>query len=171
MLQRLAATGILSKEELSILPGMPSEERLKQGAVAVIECAEEIPCNPCEAACPHGAIQVGEDINSLPFLDENKCTGCGLCIPQCPGLAIFVVDLTFSKEEAMIQIPHEFLPLPDKGATVKCLNRGGEIVTEGKVIKVNNPKAYDRTPVVSVAVPKELADQVRAIAPLREETK
>jgi Fe-S-cluster-containing hydrogenase component 2 len=163
MAEGLASSGVLSKEELAELPGMPSEERLKKGAVAVIECAEEIPCNPCESACPRGAIEIGENINSLPILKEELCTGCGLCIPVCPGLAIFIVDLTFSEQEALVQLPHEFLPLPKQGATVNCLNRKGQIVSQGRVVKVTNPKKYDRTPVISVAVPKELGQEVRAI--------
>lgn len=163
MFKKLATTGVIGKEELSQLPGVPSAERLKKGAVAVIECAEPIPCNPCETACPKGAIQVGEDITSLPVLDEIKCTGCGLCIPACPGLAIFIVDLTFSERGALLQIPHEFLPLPEKGKIVKCLNREGKVVSPGEIIRAVNPSSYDRTPVVSVAVPKELAQDIRAI--------
>ena len=41
-------------------PGIPSEERMKLGPVACIECLQQIPCNPCEEACPRGAITVGK---------------------------------------------------------------------------------------------------------------
>jgi len=162
MVENLASSGVISKEELSRLPGVPSQERLKKGPVAVIECAQQIPCNPCATACPIGAIEITETI-SLPVLIEDKCTGCGLCIASCPGLAIFVVDVTFSEEEALVRLPHEFLPLPVKGAMVKCLNRQGQVVSSGRVVKVDNRKRNDRTPVISVAVPKELANEVRAI--------
>ncbi len=155
--------GILKREDLAKLPGIPSEKRLKKGPVAIVECADEFPCNPCEAACREKAIKVGKDITNLPVLDEDKCTGCGVCIPACPGLAIFVVDLTYSKKEAVVRLPHELLPLPGKNETVKCLNREGKSVTEGKVVKVINPKGNDRTPVIWVAVPKEFAQDVRAI--------
>jgi Fe-S-cluster-containing hydrogenase component 2 len=156
-------SGVLSEKELAKLPGMPSKDRLKKGPVAVIECAQEIPCDPCVLSCSQGAIEIGEDINGLPVLKEDECVGCGLCIPACPGLAIFVVDLTFSKENALVQLAHEFLPLPKKGETVECLNREGKIVSEGWVIRISNPRKNDRTPVLSVTLPKGFAQEVRAI--------
>ena len=160
----LEKDGVLSPEELAELPGMPSKERLEQGAVAVIECAQEIPCNPCEKACPTGAIRVGEPITNLPVLAADKCTGCGLCIPVCPGLAIFVVDMTYSDREATVQLPYEFLPLPEKGETVRALDREGRVVCPARVVKVLNPKKFDHTAVITIAVPKDQAMNVRNIA-------
>jgi len=161
--ESIATKGVLSKEDLSGLPGVPSKERLKKGPVAVIECAQEIPCNPCETACPQGAIRVGENINSLPLLDEDECTGCGLCVPACPGLAIRIIELNYSEKEALVKLPHEFLPVPSKHKRVKCLNREGKIISDGKVIKALNPKTYDRTYVLFVIVPKQVAEDVIAI--------
>lgn len=156
--------GVLSPEELIGLPGMPSKVRLERGAVAVIECAQEIPCNPCEEVCPNGAIRVNEPITNLPELIEEKCTGCGLCIPACPGLAIFVVDMTYSDREATVQLPYEFLPLPTKGERVKALDREGKVVCSARVVKVLNPERFDRTAVVTIALPKDQAMNVRSIA-------
>ena len=48
--------GVPSKEELASCPGVPSEERMRQGRVAVIECVQEIPCNPCSFLCKFNAI-------------------------------------------------------------------------------------------------------------------
>jgi Fe-S-cluster-containing hydrogenase component 2 len=160
----LLEDGVLSDDELAKLKGVPSIERLAQGAVAVIECAQEIPCNPCEAACPQGAIQVGEPIINLPVLNEGDCTGCGLCIARCPGQAVFVVDMTYSEEEACVQLPYEFVPLPRKGDLVVGLNRRGEEVCSAQVVRVTNTARMDRTPVVTVAVPKDCAMDVRSIA-------
>lgn len=89
MREGIAYTGIPSLEELINSPGFPSEEEMKKRPIAVIECVQGIPCNPCETACPFGAIEVGEPITNLPRLLTDKCQGCGLCIPACPGLAIF----------------------------------------------------------------------------------
>jgi ferredoxin len=160
----LEKDGFLSVEELAGLPGMPTAERLAQGPVVIIECAQEIPCNPCEDACRQGAIQVGEAITNLPALIEENCTGCGLCIARCPGQAIFVVDMTYSDKEATVQLPYEFLPLPAREDVVQGLNRAGDQICTGRVVKVLNPKGFDRTPVITVAMPKECAMQVRNIA-------
>jgi len=155
------ASGVASVEELRRSPGYPSRTRLKAGPVAVIECVEDIPCNPCEAACPHGAIRVGKPITRLPVLDEKKCTGCGRCIPACPGLAIFVVDATYSEAEAAVSMPYEFLPLPKKDAAVDALDRAGKRVCSGRVVRVSCLPRNRGTAVVTIAVPKAYAEQVR----------
>jgi Fe-S-cluster-containing hydrogenase component 2 len=160
----LENSGVLSAAELVKLPGMPSAERMQRGPVVVIECGQEIPCNPCEGLCRQGAITVGEPITNLPVLHEDKCTGCGLCIAGCPGQAIFVVDQTHSESEATVAMPYEFLPLPDKGQVVDGLDREGQAICSGRVVKVVNPKGFDRTPVVTVVVPKGCAMSVRNIA-------
>lgn len=157
----ITKTGFLNSAELKEAGRYPSEERLKKGPVAVIECCQNIPCNPCETACKYGAITVGDPITNFPILDESKCIGCGVCITKCPGLAIFVVDK--SKEMARVCFPFEYLPLPEKGDTVKAVDRAGQYVCDAKVIRVNNAAANDCTPVVTIEVPKELGDDVRSI--------
>jgi thioredoxin reductase/Fe-S-cluster-containing hydrogenase component 2 len=146
------------------VPEVPGAERRAQGPVAVIECYEEIPCDPCEEACNQGAIFVGEPITSLPHLKAERCNGCGLCIPACPGLAIFVIDESYSEDESTIMQPYEFLPLPRRGMTVKALDCQGQVVGEARVLEVRNPKAYDCTPVIKIAVSKKLSMTVRHIS-------
>ena len=155
--------GFPSWEELKNSRQVPSDERFQKGPVAIIECVEHIPCNPCEACCPFGAITIGEPITNLPRLDFDKCVGCGTCIAHCSGLAIFVVDKTFSADRAAVSFPHEYLPLPRKGQTVTAVGRDGENVCKAEVIRVTNPPANDHTPVVMVAVPVEFADVVRGM--------
>ncbi|MEN2983484.1 MAG: RnfABCDGE type electron transport complex subunit B [Dictyoglomaceae bacterium] len=36
----------------------------------------------CVMVCPFSAIYMGED--GLPKVDSTKCTGCGLCVKECP---------------------------------------------------------------------------------------
>lgn len=156
-------------EELKEYRRLPSDERYEKGPVAVIECVQEIPCNPCEAACRFGAIGVGIPITNLPVLDEGKCTGCGACIAQCSGLAIFVVDKTYNETQATVSFPHEYLPLPEKGDTVDAVNRAGQAVCKGEVVRIVDTARNDRTPVVTIAIPKAYADDVRGMVRLGHE--
>ena len=163
MKQGVTFTGVPSIEELKASLGYPCPEDLERGPVAVIECVQEIPCNPCETACPARAITVGEPITNLPRLDTSKCTGCGLCIPVCPGQAVFLVDMTYSPTEATVSFPYEFLPLPRKGDRVVAVDREGLSVCGATVRRVVMPVAYDRTAVVTLFVPKEHAAYVRGM--------
>jgi Fe-S-cluster-containing hydrogenase component 2 len=161
LLERSA--GVVSLEGLRKTPGYPTEERFKKGPVPVIECVEEIPCNPCQTVCDRNLIQVGTPITNLPRLvdPEGECSGCARCIAICPGLAVFIVDKTFSETEASIAIPHELLPLPGKGERVLGVDRAGREVCEGYVQRVIAGKKMNRTSVVTIVVPREHAEEVR----------
>ena len=159
----LIETGFLTYEELSSLQTPPTGEQYAKGPVAVAECVQEIPCNPCEAACPFGAIRVGDPITNLPRVDYGKCTGCGTCVAKCPGMAIFVVNKAYGENTATVAFPFEYYPVPQAGDTVRAVNRRGEFQCEAKVVKVQAPASFDHTPVITVEIPKELADEVRSI--------
>ena len=133
-------TGVPSPEELAGIPGIAGDARFEEGPVAVIECVQEIPCNPCEKACPFGAITVGQPITNLPVIDENKCTGCGACLAKCPGLAIFRVQKNYTDTTAMIEFPYEYLPVPEAGATVPCGGRDGGYICDGKSSGPTRPR-------------------------------
>jgi len=151
-------TGVLSKEELREKGLLPPMERLEKGPAAIIECPEEIPCNICVNACPFKAISM-ETVYAIPRIDYDKCIGCGVCVPQCPGLAIFVVDLS-KPDKALITMPYELLPKPEKGLVVKLLDREGRIVGEGRIVKAWQ---YDKTWAVTVEAPRDKWWEVRAI--------
>ncbi len=155
---RFRETGVVELEELGRLGLLPPEWRLRRGSVAVLECPEKIPCNICVPYCPTKAIEM-ENLIELPKLNWEKCTGCGICVAVCPGLAAFVVDL--SKEDAdYVTLPHEFLPVPRVGEEVVLLSRRGERVGKGVVTRVWE---RNKTYVVTVKVPKGLGMEVRAI--------
>lgn len=158
----LERTGIPGEENLAGV--IPSKERLARGPVAVFECFQRIPCNPCQTSCAKGAIKVLEDINDRPEVNVEICSGCGICVSRCPGLAIFIIDESYSETEALVKIPYEFLPLPEEGSYVTGLGRDGKPVCRAKVVKVLNAKAQDRTPIISLAVPKELSMTVRNLS-------
>ena len=73
-----------------------------------------------------------------------------------------MIDLTVGKGQALIKLPYEMLPLPSKGQKVKCLNRVGEEVAEGEITSVTEP-SKDKTYVLSVLIPKDKADDIRAV--------
>jgi len=155
----LERTGIPINDDLKKI--MPDENRMAKGPVVVIECFQKIPCDPCAASCKFGAIKPFDDINDLPVIDFDKCTGCGICIGECPGLAIFVVDNTFSDEEALIKLPYEMLPIPEKGDIVHALDRAGNTLCQAKVKQVIKTK--NQTNIISIIVPKELSMKIRNI--------
>ena len=153
--------GIITQDELA--PILPSEARMSKGPVAIIECIQDIPCDPCVAACPTHAITMKEGIADRPRLNEEACTGCSLCVAKCPGLAIFIVHRDYSETTCAITLPHELLPVPQKGETVDALDRAGKIVGAATVLRVMGGPKFDRTQVVTIEVPKEQAMQVRAV--------
>lgn len=157
----LIQDGIPTKEDLAAVT--PSKERFAKGAVAIAECFQKIPCNPCTKACVKQAIKVEPDINATPAVDFDVCNGCGACIARCPGLAIFVVDMTYSDSEALVRLPFEFLPVPQAGQLAMGLNRSGKELGWFPVVKVVSGGKKNMTYTISLAVPKELAMEVRNI--------
>jgi Fe-S-cluster-containing hydrogenase component 2 len=160
----LAVNGIPTTEDLQAV--LPAPSRLKQGPVAVIECFQQIPCNPCAEACPRGAITMPGSISERPVFDESKCNGCGLCVTRCPGLAIFVVDYNWSPEAALLKMPYEFAPLPASGEVVEAIDRAGKPVGAATVQRVQ--QQANRTTVLWLAVDKAMAMDVRNIRRRKE---
>jgi Fe-S-cluster-containing hydrogenase component 2 len=157
----LAHTGVPGAEDLAEV--LPAEELRATRRLAVIECFQEIPCDPCAYACPFGAIAPFADLNDRPRVLQEKCVGCGLCVPQCPGLAIFVVDEHYSETEALVVVPYEYLPVPVPQEEVAGLDREGAEVCRARVVMVQNAAVQDRTLLVWLAVPCALAQVVRNI--------
>lgn len=155
----LEKTGIPTDDDLEKV--IPDKKRLARGPVVTIECFQRIPCDPCAISCKLGAIKPFKDINDLPIVDFDKCTGCGICISSCPGLAIFVIDMNYSDEKSLIKLPYEMLPLPEKGEDVYALDRAGSILGKVKVVRVL--KIKNKTNIISLEVPKSMVMKVRSI--------
>lgn len=139
------------------------------GPRAVIECYEQIPCNPCTRSCPLGAIVFpeGDSIVQTPVIDVRKCTGCLKCLSRCPGLAIFAVDYSPDGNDGTLFIPWEMKPHPETGETVDLLNRQGAREGRGTVKRVIFGKTTNKTAIICVAVDKSLLSIVRGIRRLR----
>ena len=145
-------TGVLSKKDITL----PSKKQLEKG-VAIIECIQEIPCNPCVDSCPVKAISM-KNINAIPIMNFDKCIGCGKCIGVCPGLAIFVVKIKDGK--TLISLPYEFLPAPKVGSKVKALDREGDVVGDAIVKRVIEK---GKTMTITIEARENLAMDIRNI--------
>jgi len=155
----LLAHGYMTEEELSKFPAASYQ---KAGIHPVIECTQNIPCNPCQDACHFGCIKVGENITRLPAIDEEKkCTGCGLCVASCSGQAIFLVDETYEEGFASVTFPYEFLPMPKIGDKGKALDRQGKPVCDAEIVGIKKTPIMDKTAVVTMKVPLEYVHAAR----------
>lgn len=156
--ENLLKHGYVTDEEITRFPGFTHAV----GVHPVMECTQNIPCNPCQDACPKGCIRIGEKITSLPSVNpESDCIGCGMCVASCSGQAIFLVDETFEDGCASVTIPYEFLPLPAAGTKGIALGRNGQKVCDAEVISIKCVPAYDKTNLLTMKVPVDYADKAR----------
>jgi Pyruvate/2-oxoacid:ferredoxin oxidoreductase delta subunit len=135
------------------------------GPIPIIECRENIACNPCELVCASGAITVGSPITNLPRLHPERCAGCGECVAGCPGLAIFLWEAGENGGRDAITLPYEMRPLPRKGEIVLATDGDGEVVAEAEVLRVDARPGYNRTAVVTLSVPAPAGARVRSLRP------
>ena len=154
----LLKKGFVADDEIERYPGVTH----KKGVHPVIECTQNIPCNPCQDACPKKCISIGSNITSLPIVvKDSECINCGMCVASCSGQAIFLVDEDCGDGTATVTLPYEFLPLPKEGEQGIALGRDGNEVCEAEVVSVKSAKAFDKTNLLTMRVPKEYAMKAR----------
>ena len=154
----LTSTGIADNDLIQRC--LPSPSRRASGPYPMIECFQEIPCNPCSTSCPFHAILPMDSIHDIPVLDFEKCTGCGACARVCPGLAIFIIDESRKDGTGLVTLPYEFSPLPKKGEIVSTMDRAGCVIGEGTVVRASAGRTSG-TPLVTINVPIEQVHDVR----------
>ena len=148
----------MADDEIARFPGVTR----RVGIHPVIECTQNIPCNPCQDACPKHCIKVGDHITQLPAVEPNSaCIGCGMCVASCPGQAIFLVDEKDEEGFADVTLPYEFLPVPAKGERGVALGRDGSPVCEAEVVSVRQTRAFDHTALLTMRVPADMAMRAR----------
>lgn len=156
--QHLLVTGFLGDDEVEVYPGVTHPK----GLHPVIECTQNIPCNPCQDACPHGCIHIGSFITALPAVEASaECIGCGRCVASCSGQAIFLVNEDIGGGYASVTMPYEFMPLPEKGDIGLACSRDGQAIGEAEVLDVKSVKAFDHTNLLTIRVPAELSGKAR----------
>lgn len=141
----------------------------ESGVFPVLHCNQEIPCNPCAHACPQGLIKIdGLDIRKIPVFSEEgapkPCGGCEKCVSLCPGLAITLVDYRKDADFPTVTLPFEFPKEKVKaGDRVVVLDTIGTVLDEVEVVQVKALKAYDRTLLVKVKAPAQIAKRIAGI--------
>ena len=156
--ENLLKHGYVADDEITRFPGFTHAV----GVHPVMECTQNIPCNPCQDACPKGCIRIGEKITSLPAVNPDAtCIGCGMCVASCSGQAIFLVEEDVEPGYGEVTMPYEFLPLPEVGDKGIGLGRDGGEVCEAVVTNVRTSNAFDHTNLLTVKVPGEYVDKVR----------
>jgi len=159
--QQYLNDGIIRNDNLTSLGLVPPKARFEEKRpVAMIECVQEIPCNSCAVACKLEAIHMA-NVNDIPKIDYNKCTGCMACAMTCPGLAIFL--LRSEGDRGYITLPYEFLPTPAPGQEITALDREGTPLGKAKVLRILPPKRNDGTALVTIEVPNDWLLEARAI--------
>ena len=154
----LLSHGFVADDEIGRFPGVVR----RAGIHPVIECTQNIPCNPCQDVCPKHCIKVGDHITQLPAIEPDAtCIGCGMCVAACPGQAIFLVDEHADEGYADVTFPFEFVDVPEKGAVGAALGRDGNPVCDAEVVGVKVSKAFDHTKLVTMRVPDEFAYRAR----------
>ncbi len=154
----LLEKGYVADDEIERYPGVTH----KVGIHPVMECTQNIPCNPCQDACSKGCISIGANITSLPVvLNDVKCVGCGMCVASCSGQAIFLVDEDTGDGFGTVTLPYEFLPLPEIGEKGIALGRNGQRVCEAEVVSVRSAKAFDHTNLLTIKVPSDMTMSAR----------
>ncbi|MGN8774119.1 FAD-dependent oxidoreductase [Candidatus Weimeria sp. HCP3S3_B5] len=156
--ENLLTHGFVADDEISRFPGFRKQAKVHP----VIECTQNIPCNPCQDACKKGCISIGDNITSLPIsVDGSECINCGMCVASCSGQAIFLVAEDTQPGFGEVTIPYEFLPLPEIGDKGYGLSRSGEKICDAVITNVRSSKAFDGTNLVTMKVPMEFIDRAR----------
>jgi NADPH-dependent 2,4-dienoyl-CoA reductase/sulfur reductase-like enzyme/Fe-S-cluster-containing hydrogenase component 2 len=161
-----------TSEILKSRPGEITHETIPDDEVVypVLHCSQEIPCNPCTSVCSQGAIVIDEmDIRKVPdYISKQigkECIACEKCVTICPGLAITLVDVRKEPSDtALVTIPYEF----EKGSIhvgdhVTVLNTVGVALGSVEVVRTRIAKTTDRTVLVKVRAPREIANQIAGI--------
>jgi len=155
-----------SKPGRTVPEVIPEDE---QDVFPVFHCHQEIPCNPCTSVCSQGMIYIDEnDIRDVPqFMAKElgkRCIGCEKCVTVCPGLAITLVDYRKNAETPTVTIPYEFSrETLHQGDHVTVLDVEGEPLGNVEVTRVRAAKANDRTILIQVAAPREIAKRIAGI--------
>jgi len=150
---------ILKSEPGKILPQKFPEQN--SGVMPIINCIQEIPCNPCSTVCPTNSINMeGDPILGLPIY-SGTCIGCGKCVAICPGLAITLVDFRKNAEFPTVTLPYEVTNHEIKiGETVACVDMDGNNLGNFEVVGISQNKMTNKAQLIKIRVPQEISKKI-----------
>lgn len=131
----------------------------------LFHCTQLIPCNPCTAVCPQDQIfTIDNLITQIPYFQgEKECIGCGRCVSVCPGLAITLLDYRKDKENPLVTFPYELISQNMiKEQFVRIVSNQGDLGYH-KIVKTRIIKEFPRTLLITVKLPKEIAQKAVGI--------
>ncbi len=134
----------------------------KEGVYPIINCVQEIPCNPCEAVCPRNSIKIGEPITNVPQY-VGGCIGCEICVAKCPGLAITLVD--WRKGNPVVTVPFEFEPDDyfKVGDMVEVTDRLGNLLGKAEVVRIRRRTVSRGTRIIKLKASRDIAEKIAGI--------
>jgi glycine/D-amino acid oxidase-like deaminating enzyme/Pyruvate/2-oxoacid:ferredoxin oxidoreductase delta subunit/bacterioferritin-associated ferredoxin len=144
-------------EPISYNQKIGSENFTGNETLAIINCDEDIPCNPCAISCKFDSIKINKNITQQPTINYELCKGCGLCLPKCPGRAIRMLQYNFTDTESLLTIPFEFEPYPKQNQKVSIVNYDGNFLANGTIQKTKPPKSKTDCGTISIIIPKKHA--------------
>jgi NADPH-dependent 2,4-dienoyl-CoA reductase/sulfur reductase-like enzyme/NAD-dependent dihydropyrimidine dehydrogenase PreA subunit/bacterioferritin-associated ferredoxin len=139
-----------------------ADERDTSKVYPLLRCVQEIPCDPCVDSCGRHCIKLGgSTIMGLPTYTENQgaCTGCGMCVMVCPGLAITLLYPNHDPSRKTVKLTMAYELDPDGikiGDEVEGTDFDGKAVCKVKILDIRKrPKVDTGRCLVSVEVPWE----------------
>jgi ferredoxin len=119
--------------------------------------------------CPQELIHIDEgDIRGIPqYLGSRTgkdCIGCMRCVAICPGLAITLVDARKDAVHPIVTVPLEFgRDAVTPGSAVLALDTEGTPLGEFAVLEVLDLPNHDRTVLVRLQAPADVAPRIAGI--------
>ena len=130
--------------------------------IASVECFEEIPCNICHTVCPVNAIETGRVPRLKPVLDENKCTGCTLCLNACPSASIAMFQERDEHPLSSLTLSWRGERAWKQGELATLLNRKGETLGSARITGLPEVPAGEPQ-LVQLDVPTHLVWEARSL--------